>query len=96
MEAVPLSDPRAALAAPQLTPEQRFTAIHCVAADGEIHRGVCCFRFLGMRLPLLLPMALLLWIPGALQVAEPVYQWVSQNRHGLSRLFGCKAKDSLW
>jgi len=90
VKAVPLSDPRAALAAPQLTPEQRLSAIHCITADGKIHRGARCFRFLGMRLPLLALLALVLWIPGAIRVADGVYQWVSRNRYGLSRVFGCK------
>ena len=43
-----------------------------------------------MRLPLLVPVALFLWIPGVIQVAEIVYGWVSRNRLLLSRLFGCK------
>jgi hypothetical protein len=43
-----------------------------------------------MRLPLLIPVALFLWIPGVIQVAEVVYQWVSRNRLLLSRVFGCK------
>ena len=87
---VPISDPRAQAVAPQLTREQLLEAIHCVTAEGEIHRGARCVRFLGMRLPLLVPVALFLWIPGVIQVAEVVYQWVSRNRHLLSRLFGCK------
>ena len=87
---VPISDPRAQAVAPQLTREQLLEAIHCVTAEGEIHRGARCVRFLGMRLPLLVPVALFLWIPGVIQVAEVVYQWVSRHRLLLSRLFGCK------
>ena len=65
-------------------------AIHCVAADGRIYRGARCIRFVGMRMPLLVPVALFLWLPGVIWVAERVYMWVSRNRHLLSRLFGCK------
>ena len=90
VEMVPLSSPRAAAAAPQLSREQLLEAIHCVAANGRIHRGARCIRFLGLRLPLLFPVALILWIPGVIQVAEIIYRWVSRNRHFLSRLFGCK------
>jgi predicted DCC family thiol-disulfide oxidoreductase YuxK len=43
-----------------------------------------------MRLPLLVPAALFLWLPGVIQVAELIYQWVSRNRLLLSRVFGCK------
>ena len=54
-----------------------------------------CIRFVGMRLPLLVPVALVLWIPGVIQVAEVVYQWISRNRLLLSRVFGCKGACAI-
>lgn len=93
--ALPISDPRVQAVAPQLTREELLEAIHCVTADGKIHRGARCVRFLGMRLPLLVPVSLVLWIPGVIQVAEVVYQWVSRHRLFLSRLFGCKEACSI-
>ena len=41
-------------------------------------------------MPLLVPLALVLWLPGVICVAEKIYQWISRNRHYLSRIFGCK------
>ena len=93
--AVPISDPQVKTIAAQLTREQLLEAIHCVTSKGVIHRGARCIRFLGMRLPMLVPMALMLWIPGVIQVAEIIYQWISRNRHYLSRIFGCKEACSL-
>ena len=87
---VPISSPRATAAAPQLTRDDLLTAIHCVTPTGKIYRGARAIRFLGMRMPLLVPLALLLWIPGMICVAEKVYQWVATNRLVLSRVFGCK------
>ena len=87
---VPLSDPLAARIAPQLTRGDLQEAIHCVARDGRIYRGARCIRFVGARMPLLVPLALFLWFPGVIFVAEKIYSWVSRNRHLLSRLFGCK------
>ena len=87
---VPLSDPLAARIAPQLTRGDLIEAIHCVARDGRIYRGARCIRFVGARMPLLVPLALFLWFPGVIFVAEKIYSWVSRNRHLLSRLFGCK------
>ena len=87
---VPLSDARAQAIAPQLTREDLMEAIHCVTPEGRIHRGARAIRFVGMRLPLLVPVALFLWVPGVIQVAELIYQWVSRNRLLLSRVFGCK------
>jgi predicted DCC family thiol-disulfide oxidoreductase YuxK len=87
---VPLSDPRAAEIAPQIGREDLLEAIHCVTPEGRIHRGARAIRFVGLRLPLLVPVALFLWIPGVIFLAEIVYRWISQNRLLLSRVFGCK------
>lgn len=87
---VPLSDPRAQEIAPQLTREDLLEAIHCVTPEGRIYRGARAIRFVGMRLPLLVPVALFLWLPGVIQIAEIVYQWVSRNRLLFSKIFGCK------
>lgn len=85
-----ISDPRTSQVAPGLTREELMAAIHCVNRDGRIHRGARCIRFIGMRMPLAVPLALLLWLPGAIWVAERIYRWVSRNRYLLSRVFGCK------
>jgi predicted DCC family thiol-disulfide oxidoreductase YuxK len=87
---VPLSDPRAQEIAPQLTREDLMEAIHCVTPERRIYRGARAIRFAGMRLPLLVPVALFLWLPGVIWIAEIVYQWVSRNRLLISRVFGCK------
>lgn len=87
---LPLSDPEVARIAPQLSAEQLREAIHCVTPHGRVYRGARAVRFVGARLPLLWPLALVLWLPGVIFVAEWVYQCVSRNRYVLSRLFGCK------
>lgn len=92
---VPISDPEATVIAPGIRQEDLLEAIHCVAADGRIYRGARAFRFVGMRMPLLVPIALILWLPGVIWVAEKIYAWVSRNRHLFSRLFGCKEACSI-
>jgi predicted DCC family thiol-disulfide oxidoreductase YuxK len=87
---LPISHPRAAEIAPNIRHEALLEAIHCVTKDGRIHRGARCIRFLSLRMPLAVPLALFLWIPGIIWIAERVYSWVSRNRYLLSRLFGCK------
>jgi len=87
---VPLSDPRAQEIAPQISREDLLEAIHCVTPQGRIYRGARAIRFVGMRLPLLVPVALFLWVPGIIQIAEIAYRWISKNRLILSRVFGCK------
>ena len=92
---VPLSSDRARDAAPSLTRESLLEAMHCVTEDGRIHRGARAIRFVGMRLPLLVPVALFLWVPGIIWIAERFYLWVSRNRLILSRVFGCKDACSI-
>ena len=87
---VPLSDPHAKEIAPQLSREDLLEAIHLVTPEGRIYRGARALRFAGMRLPLLVPMALFLWLPGVIFLAEIIYQWIARHRLVLSRLFGCK------
>jgi predicted DCC family thiol-disulfide oxidoreductase YuxK len=87
---VPSADPQARAIAPQLPHEDLQAAIHCVTAEGRVYQGARALRFMGMRLPLLVPVAILLWIPGMIFLADIVYRWVSRNRLQLSRAFGCK------
>ena len=87
---LPLADPRVAVLAPSLSREQLLEAIHCVTPSGRIYRGVRCLRFVGLRLPMLVPVALVLWFPGVIWVAEWIYQRVARNRQLLSRWFGCQ------
>ena len=87
---LPIADPRAQEIAPRLTRTDLQEAIHCVAKDGKIYRGARCLRFIGMRMPLAVPFALVMWIPGVIYVAEIFYRWLSRNRLLLSRVFGCK------
>lgn len=92
---IPIADARSARVAPDLTREDLMEAIHCVTPEGEIHRGARAIRFLGWRLPLLVPVSLALSLPGVIWVAERFYQWVSKNRLLLSRIFGCKGACAL-
>ena len=87
---IPLTDPRAQQTAPDIDREQLLAAMHCVTNDGRIFRGARCIRFIGMRLPLLVPLTLLLWVPGVIWIAEKVYNFIARHRLTLSRLFGCK------
>ena len=87
---IPIADPRTREIAPRLTRTDLHEAIHCVALNGRIHRGARCLRFIGMRMPLAFPFALLMWIPGVIHLAEFFYRWLSRNRYLLSKVFGCK------
>lgn len=87
---LPLTDPLARRLAPNLSRVDLMAAIHCVTPEGDIYRGARCIRFIGMRIPLLAPLALILWIPGVIWVAEKVYAMIARNRYVISEVFGCK------
>lgn len=92
---VPLSHERATEIAPGISREDLQEAIHCIAKDGKIYRGARALRFVGMRLPLMIPAALIMWIPGVILIAEKAYQFISKHRLVFSRLFGCKGACAL-
>lgn len=92
---LPLSHGRAAEVAPGIGRQDLLEAIHCVTPEGRVYRGARAIRFIGMRMPVLVPTALFLWFPGVIWIAEQVYSYVSRNRHILSRLFGCKEACTL-
>jgi predicted DCC family thiol-disulfide oxidoreductase YuxK len=87
---VPLSSPEAQQAAPGVEPEQLRAAMHAVTKAGKLHRGARAIRFLSLRMPLLVPLGIFLWVPGVIWFAEKFYAWVARNRLVLSRVFGCK------
>ena len=92
---VPLSSDRAQEAVPQLDRETLRAAMHVITTRGKIYRGARCIRFLALRMPLLVPLGLVLWIPGVIWIAEHIYQLVARNRYVLSRVFGCKDACSI-
>ena len=70
-------------------------AIHCVTPNKAVHRGARAIRFLGFRMPLLVPFALFMWFPGMIFVSDKIYKLISRNRYFLSRFVGCKDDCSL-
>ena len=92
---VPIKDPRATQAAPQITREDLLEAIHCITPEGTVYRGARAFRFLGLRIPLLVPFGLFLWFPGIIWIAEKVYAYIAKHRLAISKLFGCKGACAI-
>ena len=63
-------------------------------ADGntfKMYRGFYAFRMIALRLPLLLPLAPVAWLPGMGWLGERAYAWVAANRHHISRRCRLKA-----
>lgn len=56
-----------------------------------LYRGFYAFRMLTLRLPILLPLAPFLWLPGVNRLGEAAYAWVAANRYRISRRCRLKA-----
>ncbi len=95
IELLPIAKARKDGLAPGIAREDLLEAIHCLTRDGRIYRGARCLRFVGLRMPLLAPLSLFLWLPGVIWVAEIVYGVISRNRHLLSRWFGCRGACTI-
>lgn len=58
--------------------------MHILTPDGrELFHGFRAFRWLAWRLPLLWPLAPLLYIPGVPSLGQRIYLWIARNRFRL-------------
>lgn len=69
---------------PQISPQAARAALHLAAPDGTIYRGPEAVRHTLLLLPLLTPLGALMYLPGMMTLAHPVYNWVARHRY----LFG--------
>lgn len=67
-----------------ITREALEQSMHVMARDGTIHCGAHAVRFIALRLPLSLPLGLLLCLPGMPALAGILYQYISRHRHAWS------------
>lgn len=62
----------------------RLDEMHLLTPDRKHSpAGFAAFRWMAWRLPLTLPIAPLLYLPGVPWVGNRVYRWVARNRFGL-------------
>jgi predicted DCC family thiol-disulfide oxidoreductase YuxK len=58
--------------------------MHVLSADGRrVYHGFAALRWLAWRLPLLWPVAPLLYVPGVAGLGQRLYLWVARNRFRL-------------
>ena len=64
--------------------ERLLAEMHLLPPEGsEIYHGFGAFRWMAWRLPLLWPVAPLLFLPGVPSLGQRVYLWVARNRFRL-------------
>jgi predicted DCC family thiol-disulfide oxidoreductase YuxK len=84
-----LHDPRVGERYPDLTHEQLMQEMVIVDRHGGRHAGPYAFRYLTCRLRRLWWLAPVLYFPGAMLLARPLYRWVARNRYRCSRRKAC-------
>ena len=90
VEFIPLKKFSESLSGVHIEENELNQAIHCVTPKKTIFKGPEAIRFLAMRMPLLVPMSLIMWLPGMMFIAQKIYNLISKNRYVLSKFIGCK------
>ena len=75
--AQPLLQQPAVAAAPLLD------QMHVLTPAGRLYGGYAALRWLAWRVPLLCPLAPLLYLPGVAQLGDAAYRWVARHRFKL-------------
>lgn len=96
LECVPLQSTLAAELAPSARREDLLAAMHVIPAGQTFDpnrriQGARAVRFLALRLPLLFPIGVLLWLPLLIYPADWIYRLIARNRYVISKVFGCSA-----
>ena len=67
-----------------LSPDLLLEQMHLLTPDRKyVYRGFRAFRWMAWRLPLLLAIAPLLYIPGVPKIGQRIYLWIARNRFRL-------------
>jgi predicted DCC family thiol-disulfide oxidoreductase YuxK len=64
---------------PELSRAECALRIHLIDAAGAVHRGAAAGREVLARLPAGWLWALPLRCPGALRIADPIYEWITRH-----------------
>jgi predicted DCC family thiol-disulfide oxidoreductase YuxK len=69
---------------PALDPLRLLDEMHLIAPDGHtVYHGFAAFSWMAWRLPLLCPLAPLLYVPGVPTLGQRLYLWIARNRFHL-------------
>lgn len=69
---------------PPLDPIRLEEEMHLISPNGDlVLHGFAAFRYMAWRIPLLLPIAPFLHIPGIPWMGQKIYMYIARNRFGL-------------
>jgi predicted DCC family thiol-disulfide oxidoreductase YuxK len=94
LELVGLSSPRIAREFGHFDPEALNLEMHAIDSRGRVFRGFYAIRRIAGEVPLMWPLAALLFIPGVSAAGEPIYAWIARTRYGKLGPIQCDAIPS--
>jgi predicted DCC family thiol-disulfide oxidoreductase YuxK len=68
---------------PPLDPAKLLDEMHLVTPAGRVHAGYAAVRWIAWRVPLMWPLAPLLYLPGVPWLGHRAYLWVARRRYRL-------------
>lgn len=78
---------------PALTPQRCRSRMQLVEPGGRLSEGFDAARRLSLTLPLLWPLAPLLWLPGMRLIGRPAYDWIARRRLLWHRSSACASNQ---
>ena len=95
IEPVPMSAAVDLMARHFISLDAMMAAMHLVTRQGKVYAGAEAVREFGLRMPLLLPLAVAMRLGFVLRLAKWAYKRTSANRYKISRGLKCKAGGCL-
>jgi len=84
MEFISLHDPEIGVRYPDLSHEQMMEQMWIVTPDGTRHGGAYAVRYLTRLLPILWPIAPLMYIPGTMGIWQCLYNQIAKRRYRIA------------
>ena len=82
LKTIGLSDPRIAQEYGEFDFEALDYEMHVISTGGRVYRGFYAIRRIAAEVPLMWPLAAVLFIPGVSLAGKPAYAWIARTRYG--------------
>jgi predicted DCC family thiol-disulfide oxidoreductase YuxK len=93
LDVVGLSDARIAREFGHFDLDALNIEMHVIDSRGRVFRGFYAIRRIAREVPLMWPLAALLFIPAVSAAGEPIYAWIARNRYGSLGPIQCDTRD---
>jgi predicted DCC family thiol-disulfide oxidoreductase YuxK len=95
LEPIGLSNPRIASEFGHFDLDALNFEMHVIDSRGRVFRGFYAVRRIAREVPLMWPLAALLFIPGVSAAGEPIYTWIARTQYGSMGPIRCDTVSSI-